>query len=188
LPDSDSIDWRRYELSTPRSTLLPIIHRLRQEYGYEFSGFSDWDIEELMEKTGLDGVSATLASQRDYTEPLLWRDTADRFDLFKMQLGNYKLRAVQGGRFISVMGHFDKLDGMRYLIDRYQQSSAITTLALGDSPNDEQMLNAADIAVVIKSPRSNTLIVQDAGEVIYTDEPGPVGWQKAMEGILGGHT
>ena len=50
---------------------------------------------------------------------------------------------------------------------------------------DEAMLNNADIAVVVKSARSGSLVVNRPGRVIRTGKPGPAGWQQAMDELLG---
>ena len=59
-----------------------------------------------------------------------------------------------------------------------------TVVALGDSPNDAAMLSAADIAVVINSPRAEQL-APTARQVIRTSGHGPVGWQEAMDQMRG---
>ena len=56
-------------------------------------------------------------------------------------------------------------------------------MALGDSPNDAQMLGAADIAVVIPPKKGCTLMLE-ASRVLYASEPGPIGWNAAMNTLL----
>jgi hypothetical protein len=46
------------------------------------------------------------------------------------------------------------------------------------------MLNRADIAVVIKSAKSELLTISGPKKVIRTKRPGPAGWQDAMTEIL----
>jgi mannosyl-3-phosphoglycerate phosphatase len=73
---------------------------------------------------------------------------------------------------------------MQWLTQHIGGQANIRTIALGDSPNDERMLNAADIAVVIKSARSEALLVSGPQRIIRTELPGPAGWQWAMDRIL----
>lgn len=170
--------------ATSRDELLKVIHKLRTDFAYQFTGFADCTLQQVCELTGLDAERAALAMAREYTEPLLWQDSDERREAFCAQLNSDGLRAVQGGRFLSVMGQFDKCTAMAWLTERYRAQEPFVTVALGDSPNDEAMLCAADIAVVIKSARSDELTVRGPQWVIRTAQPGPLGWRWAVEEIL----
>ena len=88
--------------------------------------------------------------------------------------------ALEGGQFISIQSNFDKGLAMRWWISRLNEISP-TIIALGDSPNDTAMLSAADIAVVIRSAKSESLEITGPKKIIYTDKEGPEGWS---EGII----
>lgn len=177
--------WDCHAFSKPRQLMLRVLRQIKQQYGFEFVGFADWTLAEIVAHTGLSEEQAALAAQREYTEPLLWHDSEENLQRFQACLAEYQLHAVQGGRFLSVMGDFDKAMGMQWLIQRYRAAhNAIVTIALGDSPNDELMLNEADIAVIIRSERSDKLQVTKAQRTIRTELPGPAGWAWAMEQIL----
>jgi len=71
------------------------------------------------------------------------------------------------------------------LRDYYQQESGQQALivALGDSENDLAMLEAADYAVLVKSP------TRDFPKLVHknlrrTEALGPAGWNEAVLGIL----
>lgn len=179
--------WAHQAFSPPRETLIDVIQTLRAQYHYRFTGFHDCFPAQIAELTGLNLKQAELAATRDYTEPLLWQDSDENLQRFSAQLAEKNLRAVQGGRFLSVMGQFDKSSSMQWLVERYrtqQPSTSLTVVALGDSPNDEAMLQAADIAVVIQSSRSAALNIDKPKQIIRTRLPGPEGWQEAMSSIL----
>ncbi len=175
--------WQRQEFSLPRTDILQQLKQLRDQ-GFDFISFADCSVAQIAEMTGLSEAEADLASQRDYTEPLLWRGSEQSLEQFRQRLAANHLQAVQGGRFISVMGEFDKGTSLQWLRQRYEKDGPVTVVALGDSPNDEPMLNAADIAVVIRSQRSAELNIDKPAQCIYTDAPGPSGWQQAMADIL----
>ncbi len=82
------------------------------------------------------------------------------------------------------MGQCDKSIALNWLADRYRQQGPCITVALGDSMNDEAMLNNADIAVVIHSSHSSKLRVTRPDWILHTESPGPEGWQQAMSEIL----
>lgn len=176
--------WQHHSFSPPRAEILLATHKLREQYHYQFSGFADYSLEQIAQLTGLEPAACVLAAKREYTEPIIWADTPARLQQFQLQLAALNLRAVQGGRFISVMGAFDKVDAMQWLQGHYQQQAPVLTVVLGDSPNDEAMLNAADIAVVIQSAHSNELTVDKPQQIIYSKQPGPVGWQQVMAQLL----
>ena len=75
---------------------------------------------------------------------------------------------------------------MNRLKDFYREGAGlnIITIGLGDSPNDQGMLNAVDIAVIIRSDRSEKIQLQKPGKIIRTTLRGPDGWQEAMDRIL----
>jgi mannosyl-3-phosphoglycerate phosphatase len=177
--------WQRQPFAVSRDQVLTILHELRAEHGYHFSGFADGDAAAISELTGLSLEEATLAGQRDYSEPLQWRDSDAELIKFLKQLAAHNLTAQQGGRFLTVMSQsVDKARAMQWLTQHIGGQANIRTIALGDSPNDERMLNAADIAVVIKSARSEALLVSGPQRIIRTELPGPAGWQWAMDRIL----
>ena len=84
-----------------RETVLGILNRLRNN-NFSFEGFADMAPARLCEVTGLNENQAVLAKQRLSTEPILWHDTPEKWELFSEQLAENGLGWVQGGRFISI--------------------------------------------------------------------------------------
>ncbi|MCY4358792.1 MAG: HAD-IIB family hydrolase [Gammaproteobacteria bacterium] len=168
---------------TPLSHWLNRVHQLRDQMKVRFEGFSDWTGTEIASLTGLNKDQAELSRQRQFSEPILWKDTAARFDEFCEALKAIDLQLTKGGRFVSIQGHFDKSTAMHWLRKEIAGSDAIT-VALGDSPNDYAMLNAADIAVIIKSAKSDQIELNKPQYIIRSQWPGPAGWQEAIMEIL----
>lgn len=169
-------------LAPPRSEVLSVLARLRREQGFRFTGFHDLSVEEIASITGLPVDAAALAAAREYSEPLRWEDSEERKQAFLEALEEHGLAALQGGRFLSVAGPSDKGTALRTLRQRYAGDA--TVIALGDSPNDESMLAAADIAVIIRSERSESLAPAGPQRVVRTRQHGPSGWQEAMSALL----
>lgn len=171
---------------TERERWLQRLHALRGERGYDFEGFGDWSAAELAELTGLSTEQASLAKRRVYSEPILWRDTDTALQRFKDDLIEFELRVLQGGRFLSVQGHYDKGGAVEWMRTKASQgpSEAPLVIALGDSPNDAAMLDAADVAVIIASAKSSQIHCSGARRVIHTRHPGPAGWNEAILQIL----
>ncbi|MEP4464722.1 HAD-IIB family hydrolase, partial [Marinobacter alexandrii] len=135
-----------------RADVLKVLTAQRQA-GARFRGFEDMSATELAALTGLDVASAEMAKDRLGTEPLLWEGSEDELAGFQTALMAENLRLVQGGRFFHAMGVFDKADGAHFLLGKYREhygEQPVIAIALGDSPNDQQMLESADIPVVIR--------------------------------------
>lgn len=169
-------------LVPPRDEVLSVLARLRREQGFRFTGFNDLSVEDIAGITGLSADAAALAAAREYSEPLRWEDGEERKQAFIQALQQHGLVALQGGRFLSVAGPGDKGRALRRLRTRYAADA--TVIALGDSPNDESMLAAADIAVIIRSERSDSLAPVGPQRIVRTRQHGPSGWQEAMSALL----
>ncbi|HCY88515.1 MAG TPA: mannosyl-3-phosphoglycerate phosphatase [Desulfobacteraceae bacterium] len=169
-----------------RDDILDVLHRLRNTGGFPFEGFADMTVARLAKITGLSEKKTGLANQRLSTEPIRWLGTDDLWHRFSREIADAGLGWVQGGRFISISRPFDKRDGVELLLDFYRGKfpKSPVTIGLGDSPNDRAMLDIMDIAVVIRSGRSDRVAPENAGTVIRTTLRGPHGWQQAMDMIF----
>lgn len=174
-------------LGMPRHEIVTVAHQLREREGYAFAGFSDWEVEEVAERTGLSIEAAGRACERLATEPIVWDDSEDRWGGFAGALQNRGIRNLRGGRFIHLMGASDKAQGLVALTEIYRQAYpevSWRTVALGDSPNDLQMLSAADVAVVIPNDHHDIELRPEARQVIRPKAYGPSGWHEAMQIVL----
>lgn len=167
-------------ISTIRQQLQALKSRFR------FASFADWNLDTLIARTGLPAEAARAAAERRFSEPLVWQDTPAALEAFLNTLEANGLHALQGGRFLSVLGQgADKgraLDRLRQLY-RDRLGIAPRVIALGDSGNDLAMLQAADIAVIIHNPASTGLQLQGP-EVIRSQAAGPAGWNEVIQQLL----
>ncbi len=165
-----------------REYILKHAHEAREQSGYTFEGFSDWSEEELSLKTGLSIADASLAKQRYVSEPILWQDSQESWNQFNSIMQSKGIRTLRGGKFIHLMGQADKADGLKVTRQLYETQfpeTPWTTVAIGDSANDQSMLESADIAIVI--PHADGLQLQiDAPHVIHAKYPASKGWNDAV--------
>ncbi len=171
-----------------RQEILEIIHRLRTQQQYNFIGFADMTIEEIQSSTGLEIKAAMNAMKRDFSEPLLWRQSDSHLDDFCDRLSLQNLHTQRGGRFVHVQGEYDKSDAMAWLRNYYHEkwSTKPWVVALGDSENDKRMLETADEAVLVRSPVHH-LPVFSHDRLTITNQVGPKGWNDAILSLLQKH-
>lgn len=172
------------EFGRARDDWLTEVHALRTRLNLEFAGFADWSVGEISELTGLAPMQAEQARQREYSEPILWRGSTQQKAHFEQELARLELILLEGGRFHSIQGRHGKHDAMRWLKAQRGNGRPVLTVALGDSPNDLDMLQGADIAVIIKSAKSERIELSGPARIIRTQRPGPAGWHDAIMDIL----
>ena len=186
IEDSTCPDRWRVEFSMPYTELRKCLEQLKHQF--QFTGFGDMSVEHIQKHTGLSAHSAELARQRLHSEPMVWNDAPERIDEFKKALSQFGLSLTQGGRFYHALQKVDKGQAMRWLAKQYQQIWSCETriIALGDGNNDLPMLEKADIAVVIKNPYKAPLklAANPRQTQIFTDLPGPEGWNQAILQLL----
>lgn len=168
-------------VATIRAQLLT----LEVSQRYDCDAFSQLSVAAIADVTGLDITTATQARARRFSEPLLWRDNDAALERLAGELAGVGLRVTRGGRFVHVIGDTDKGVALARTVGLYapQGADGITTIALGDSPNDAQMLNAADIAVVVHNPHARAWSLARESS-LYTKAVGPRGWQEAFDELF----
>lgn len=169
-----------------RADVLSLLKECRAE-GFQFRSFTDMSPAELARHSNLSEPEAALAKDRAGTEPLLWEGDEESLARFRQKLGERSCRLVQGGRFLHVMGTFDKADGVRFLLKKYQEHytrDRLIAIALGDSPNDQNMLEEADIAVIVKGVQSDSVSLPSQSRAIRSIKEGPAGWNECVLNLL----
>jgi mannosyl-3-phosphoglycerate phosphatase len=149
-----------------------------------FRGFGDMSLEEVIAATGLAADAAIHARQRAFSEPGVWSGSAEVKAEFLSNLEKKGVVAKQGGRFLTLSFGKTKADQMAAVIAHYR---AQRTIALGDAPNDIDMLEGADLGVIVANPHHDPLppLAGEAeGRIIRAHLPGPAGWNNAVLKLL----
>lgn len=175
---SEAHDDSRYQ------SLRTALEALPQSDRQCFVGFGDMSDADVAGITGLERSDAALARKRAYSEPGLWKGSDAQKKHFLNVLKKHGISAQQGGRFLTLSFGANKADRLRELRERYKPGR---TIALGDAPNDIDMLEAADIGVIVSNPQSTPLPKlggEDSGRILRTNEPGPQGWNATILELL----
>lgn len=167
-----------------------LIQQLADVFQDDFITFNTAGIDGIIRMTGLDVHAAARAAHRNYGEPVCWLGNPARRRAFIDALQQQGAQVLEGGRFLHVSGHCDKGQALQWLTEVYQQNLAVDqlkTIALGDSQNDIAMLEAADQAIVIRSPVHPPPELTRQTAVITSDYFGPRGWATALSEQLDLH-
>lgn len=164
--------------------LRAIVIKIRADTGAEFRGFGDMDVADVCDLTGLTHSEAQLAKQRAFSEPGVWSGTELEKADFLKQLKAQGVCAREGGRFLTLSFGKTKADQMAQIVARFAPRH---TIALGDAPNDVEMLETADFGVIIANPHRAPLPLlegETSGRIIRITDAGPKGWNTAIQAHL----
>lgn len=172
-------------VATPREQILAELDSHR-DAGFQFRSFRDLGIDGVCQSTGLSPEQAAAALQRHATEPLLWDDTPEQLDQIRDRLAASGLTITRGGRFWHVAGEINKATAMRDVVEWYPSPPAAkpVTVAIGDSPNDQQMLEQADRAILIPDAQGHPKMKVDHAQLHIARRNGSAGWGEAVRSVV----
>lgn len=145
-----------------------------------FHGFADMGAREVARVTGLAPEAAERACKRQFSEPGLWRGSDEDREAFLEALEKQGLKATQGGRFLTISAGKTKAVAMAEIVEKLRPAK---TIALGDAPNDREMIELADFGVIVANSSGSTLEELPSerdGRTIRTTREGPQGWADAI--------
>jgi mannosyl-3-phosphoglycerate phosphatase len=171
-------------LGAKYSDLRNALDELRTE-GFDIKGFGDMTVGEVSESTGLSNEEAEMAKERDFDEPFFFAGAINELPrLFE------SIRAKgfdhTRGKFFHILGNSDKGKAVSILIELYKREfGEITTIAIGDGPNDIPMLARADHPIVVQKPDGSYDPELILPNLIRADSIGPDGWNKVILDLIG---
>ena len=173
--------------SLRRSELQRHYREIRDSGHYDCVSFEELGDAGVAEATGLTLSEATMANEREASEPIQWNDTESRLENFIAEAEARGLSCTRGGRFVHLMGKHDKADAVRTLCEAFREKwsdAEIESVALGDGPNDLGMLRVADVAVVIPGKHGVPMPLDGHKDARFPADAGPKGWAAAMRELL----
>lgn len=178
----DDGDYRVLALGCNYVTARAGLKAIAQELGRPLKGFGDWTVEQVVQLTGLTPDAAKQAKAREFSEPFMTPKNVAPEDLQRAgaEMG---FRVVLGDRFSHLIGgEAGKGEAVRQLLALYQAAhphEPLTTLGLGNSPNDISMLEVVDYPMILPGAAGPHPQLAQRGWPI-APEVAPAGWAAAV--------
>jgi len=169
------------------SNIYPELRKAIKDFrknGLNVLGFGDMSIKEVSNLTGLKSSEAKMSKQRDFDEPFVFKGNKNSMIRLKQLIKSKALTYTQG-EFYHLMGNSDKGRAVELLKKLYvKQKGEIITIALGDNPNDREMLKSVDHPVIVRKPDGTYCKNIRIKKLIRTAGTGPSGWNSAVTKLL----
>jgi mannosyl-3-phosphoglycerate phosphatase len=188
-PGSERLDGFEIEsFGRPYAEVLSELRMLRFQHDYRFRGFSDMTPAEVAAETGLSHSGAEKARLRMGSEPIIWQGDEESLRQFQSELSRKHLELVRGGRFHHVGSSLNKGRALARLwrLLRFQFGIHAVTLACGDAPNDLEMMERADHAIVFPTREGDYLELANPN-AHRAPVAGPGAWLDAVTDLLDHH-
>jgi mannosyl-3-phosphoglycerate phosphatase len=169
------------KLGASYNVLRTALSELRDE-GFDITGFGDMNVHEVAELTGLDMTAARLAKERDFDEPFIVSGSGSTVSKLTTRIREKGFQSTQG-EYFHIMGDSDKGRAVEILKGLYSEGgNEIITAALGDSPNDIEMLRCVDFPFVVQKRDGSyhPQVVSEVEGIHKAAGVGPEGWNTAV--------
>jgi len=177
-------DYRIIEYGTSYSKIREVLKKMKGHSSGQIRGFGDLSIEEVAGLCDFSPDQARLAKMREYDEPFVLKDI-DALEKIQHMAEDAHLHVTRGGRFYHLLGENDKGKAVSRLRDIYEKTFKVfKTIALGDSQNDLQMLEAVDYPVLVQKPNRSYDPSVKLDNLFFAPGIGPSGWKTAILELL----
>jgi mannosyl-3-phosphoglycerate phosphatase len=140
--------------------------------------------EELAGIANMSIDEAKMAKERDFDEPIIFSGNEEELQRLFESIRAMGFNYTQG-RFFHILGNSDKGKAVSILTELYKRKfNEITTIAIGDSPNDIPMLEKVGYPIIVQKPDGSYDQRIKAPNIIKADGIGPDGWNKAISGLV----
>jgi mannosyl-3-phosphoglycerate phosphatase len=161
------------------------LRQLRRTSRFAFRSFAELSDDEISTITQLPPAAVGLARQRLTSEPVLWQDSDAQLPAFTAALKELGFSVVQGGRFLHIAAGTSKARAVKYLRRKicYEHGLRPRLLACGDAPNDRDMINSADLALLFPG-RDGDYLYDDDDKHSHALKAGPRHWLQGVQQIV----
>ncbi len=183
----DVEDYRVLQLGCNYVTARAGLKAIAQSIGRPLKGFGDWSVDQIVQLTGLSHHGAKQAKAREFTEPFMTPKNVTS-EALRDAVEDMGFKVVIGDRFSHLIGgEAGKGIAVRCLVELYQAQQGtedpVTTIGLGNSPNDLDMLEHVDYPIILPGLTGPHPRLADRSWTIAPG-PAPEGWKLAVETAL----
>jgi mannosyl-3-phosphoglycerate phosphatase len=147
---------------------------------FPIQAFSRMPAAEAAALVGLNLEQARAAQQREYGEAFFFTRGGVSLPAFEAAAGRLGLRVTRGGRLYHLLAGNDKGRAVRLLTGLYKEKyGRVTTIGVGDAPNDEPLLAEVDLAYQVARPDGSHARLDVPG-IRRVAGIGPVGFSQAV--------
>jgi mannosyl-3-phosphoglycerate phosphatase len=146
------------ELGIPYWMIRQKLARVRSETHATIVGFGDLTANQISADSGLPLRLAKLAKKREYDEPFCVLEGNEGKVLCAIE--NQGFYCVEGGKYLHILSDTDKGKAVSTLTGLFaRELGEVSTVGIGDSPNDLSMLEQVDAAFFVKKSGGKNAIV-----------------------------
>ena len=158
---------------------------LQNHQRFKYQTFSQLSDQQICDITLLPMSGVQLARERFTCEPILWQDSEEQLASFKSLIKKADLNVVEGQRFLHIGHGVDKAHALQYLRRKisYERGEHPRLLACGDAPNDLEMINSADLALLFPGRDGRYLHDTDTKHA-HAPMAGPSHWLQGVQRIF----
>ena len=179
-------EWE-VKLGPDWQALRPKLELLAQALGEPLRRLDELSDVEGDQLLGLTGEPLRMAQRRRCSIPFVAPSPASRSRLMALAR-EHRLTVVQGNRMAHLLGGGISKGRALQALKQRQNAMNVKVLALGDSPNDQPLLDVADLAVVVPSsqgPHADLRPGLSAGRYLLAGAPHAAGWAEAVRRLIG---
>lgn len=183
LPTQASSDhFNQVNLGVSYAEAQVALKDLGQWIGEPLKGFGTMTETELVSATQLPLTDLKRACDREFSEPFL-KPASVSVEALEFWAAQHQYQILVGNRFCHLLGlKAGKGKAVQTLKAAFRTTERITTVGLGDSPNDLSMLEAVDMPIVIPGVNGPHPQLAVQGWTV-APEPGCRGWAAAMNDV-----
>lgn len=183
-------DYQHIVLGTPAADLRRWLKETRQQLALDLVTFSELTVRQVAALAALDEDAAAQARQREFSEVIVWKGSEAQRAVFWQAAEKAGWTLRQGGRFLHLLGPSDKGRASLRLLQEYElvYKRRPSLIVCGDGENDVDMLQRADLALLVRSPSHELPALKEPrGHVLTTHETGPEGLAHLLRELLSQH-
>jgi mannosyl-3-phosphoglycerate phosphatase len=172
-------------LGKPYAEIRQFVEQVARKYRRKIRGFHNAGDDEITARTGLTGERLRRSRHREYSLPLFREERV--FEILREETARAGLRLLIGARFLHVLGNTDKGKAVKTVIEQYQKKypgQSFKTVALGDSPNDQEMFAAVETAIQVQKYDGSYDYRLQGANILKSGGIGPIGWNQSLLNLI----